>query len=536
MVEVVADGSHRERDARVDHYLAKARRLHGHGHLEEAGVWYEKVLSVDGDHLDALGALVTLNVQRGRFKDGLRLLNKAFAIRADNATLYQLKGLCLEGLGNNEEAVAAYRHAIGLKPRHVGAYFDLGNALKRGGYYEQAASAFKQILEFKPGSTQALIKLGNTRKQQGRLDEAIRCLEQAVLSDPRSAEAHYSLGNVLKMTGALERAVESLDRALACNPGLMSARWNRALVNLQLGRYRDAWPDYELGFALGERACPVTAKPRWTGHPMPDKTLLVVAEQGVGDTLQFMRFLPLARSRVGRVVIACQGAVETLVRDNAPVDEVISLDALPLFDSYDEYVPLLSLPGIFDTSIESLPGDGPYLRPQSGFVAKWGGRFAASQGLDVGLVWSGNVEFKDNANRSCSLRDLAPLGEVEGVRFHSLQVGPRARDVEQTRPAFSITDLAGELQCYGDTAAVIAHLDLLITVDTSAAHLAGAMGCPVWVLLQYVPDWRWGLSGEQTPWYPGARLFRQCRRGDWTCVIRQVRDELWKLTGRREDT
>ena len=466
-------------------------------------------------------------MQRYCYEDALARFNAALAIEPGHARLHYLAGLVLETLGDMDQAIASYQQAAALDAGLIDAQFALGNILKKAGHYQRAAEAYTAVLAVKPDAFKALIKLGNTYKQQGRLEQAVACFRQALQVKPKSAEAHYSLGNVLKMQGDLEQAAECFTQALQEEPQLKAARWNRALVWLQLGRYEQAWPDYELGFDFGERFCPRSTKPRWDGESLPAGTVLVVAEQGCGDVIQFLRFLPLVKQRAGRVVFACQPELKELIAGCDGIDELLVLDDVAQFTDHDAHIPLLSLPGVFATALASIPRRVPYMQPLRDKVREWQSRFKGGEYFNIGVVWSGNTRFKGNMERSCVAEDFATLTDISGVRLFSLQVGPRALQSQgEPRQALPLIDLAPELHSFSDTAAVIANLDLVITVDTAVAHLAGAMGRPVWTLLQFVPDWRWGTTGETTPWYPGMRLFRQPQRGDWSDVFADVHDEL----------
>jgi hypothetical protein len=267
------------------------------------------------------------------------------------------------------------------------------------------------------------------------------------------------------------------------------------------------------------------AEPPWDGRPLEGRTLLLHAEQGFGDAIQFIRYLPLAAERGGRIIIECQAQLQRLFQINAGGSQIVA-SGQPMPD-FDSHCPLLSLPWVFGTTLASVPDIVPYLRADAENVGSWRQRLAEhSQVVKVGLVWSGNPAHKNDRCRSMTLARLAPLAQTRGVRFFSLQKGEAATEARTPPPGMELIDWTEELTDFADTAALIAHLDLVIAVDTAVAHLAGAMGKPVWTLLPFVPDWRWLLEREDSPWYPSMRLFRQPFWGDWDSVIERVADEL----------
>jgi hypothetical protein len=305
------------------------------------------------------------------------------------------------------------------------------------------------------------------------------------------------------------------------------AHFNLGLRLLAMGRYQEGWEEQEWRWKCKDFTSPQRhfSKPQWDGEPLEDRTILLHAEQGFGDTLQFIRYLPLMARRAGRVIVECQAELERLLRPSCGSCEIVP-KGQPLPD-FDVHCPLLSLPRIFGATMDASPVAVPYLVADPARVEAWRKKLSLSSGtLNVALAWAGNPGFKGDRTRSTTLDRLAALAKVRGVNFYSIQKGEPARQLEHPPAGMRVVDLGPELHDFCDTAAVMAVMDLVLTTDTSVAHLAGALGRPVWVMLQFAPDWRWLIGREDCPWYPSMRLFRQRSRGDWPGVVDQIAGEL----------
>lgn len=430
--------------------------------------------------------------------------------------------------GRTAEAKACFQRAITLRNEHAGAHNALGVALKAQGELQAAVAAFERALHLDPSLYEARGNLGNALKGLGLLDQAIAQYREALAQHPDNASVWTNLGSALHQQGDIQGALAAFDQALALVPDMPEAHWNRALAWLLMGEYERGWPEYEWGFAAGARPLNERAYPRWKGESLPGKTLLVSAEQGLGDTLQFVRFLSAAKARAGTLVLECQPELLTLLGQNAVADQIFPSatpdSALPEIVAR---IPLMSLPGLFGVTLSQLPGPYPYLAADQARVDRFT-PFIASGDFKVGIVWTGSPAHQDDSNRSCELRLFERLAQVPGVQMYSLQKGGHAKDIEEID--CSIVDLAPHLNDFSDTAAAIAALDLVVTVDTAVAHLSGALGRPTWVLLPFAPDWRWGLERTDSAWYPAMRLFRQPQRGQWTSVFEQLAQALAKLS------
>ncbi|UCE47415.1 MAG: tetratricopeptide repeat protein, partial [Phycisphaerales bacterium] len=338
----------------------------------------------------------------------------------------------------------------------------------------------------------------------------------------------YNLGNALKEQGRCDEAIECYDRAIQLRPGYAQAHWNRSHAFLLSGDLTQGWegykwrraPELEI-FTYPHRH----ERPRWDGSSFTGKRLLVHCEQGLGDSIQFMRYLPMVKARGGTVIFEAWKPLHGILHDYEGVDELLELSFTEKTDAkFDLHISLMDLPAVFETTLKTIPAEVPYVHPDPEKVKIWRNRLG-DDGFKVGMVWAGSPRHGNDHNRSCSLDMFAQLANIDGVRSYSLQKGPAAA---QTK-GFQIESLSNDLHDFSDTAAVMENLDLVISVDTAAAHLAGAMARPTWILLPFAPDWRWMLNRTNSPWYPTARLFRQQKWGDWDSVLGRVAKEVRSL-------
>jgi hypothetical protein len=346
---------------------------------------------------------------------------------------------------------------------------------------------------------------------------------RAVELRPNFAIACNNAGNVARRLCQWDVAMSWCKRALEIEPGFEPARWNVGLIELTHGDYASGLPKYDLRFTATAQLLPAGMDgPRWDGGPLEGRTILLYAEQGLGDGWQAARYVPMVARRGGKIIIACTAAQAGLMRNlEGVVGTCIGSEAAP---PHDVFLPMLSLPRLFGTTLETIPREVPYLKVDAERVAVWRERLAAYSGLKVGLVWNGKED--PDPLRSISLEELAPLGSLEGVQYFGLQVGAAAADAKKASAWMNIVDLSEDVMDFGETAACMMNLDLLLTVDTAAAHLSGALGRPTWMMVPFSPDWRWLLDREDSPWYPTMRLFRQTRRKVWTDVVEKVVGEM----------
>ena len=546
--------------ASVDRMLGAAVSQHQAGRLAEAKRLYAEVLSQEPQNVLALHLLGVIEYQEGDARRASELIGQAVALRPDYAEAHSNLGNALRDQGKFEEAVAACRRALALKPDFAEAHNNLGNALGDQGKFEDAVAAYRRALALKPDYAEAHNNLGSALRNQDQLEDAVAAYRRALALKPDNAEAHSNLGNALRDQGQLEAAVvacrralelrpdyaEALNnlgaalndqgqledavaayrRALALKPDYAEAHHNLSQTLLLAGRLEEGWPEYEYRwqakwFRPGVQDLDA---PLWDGAPLDGKTVLVHAEQGLGDTIQFARYLPRIAERGGRVLFEVPKRLKWLMTGAKGVAALVENGGPP--PAFDCHVPLLSLPRIFGTDLDSIPATVPYLDPPKRSADSWSSRVGQLPGLKVGICWQGNPENLADRKRSCRLAAFAPLAGLDGVTLISLQKGAGEEQLDRLPADVHIERLGDTFDAgadaFRDTVTVLRRLDLVITIDTATAHLAGALARPTWVLLPFIPDWRWQLGREDSPWYPSFRLFRQPKLGDWDAVFGDV--------------
>lgn len=507
--------------------LERGLACHQAGRLEEAEAIYQAALQQDPANAEALHLLGLVASHQGRYKLAEERLREAIALNPLAPFYHNNLGNVLQALGRFQEAVVSYRDALRLDPAYVEPHSNLGPALDALGRHAEAVAAGQEAVRRRPEWAEAYMNLGNSLAKLGRHADAEAAYRQAIRLRPGYPEAYSNLGNAVLEQGRLEEAARAFEHALRLDPGNALAHWNRGWLRLLEGDYERGWQEYEWRWVTGNAAPRNFRQPVWDGSSLWGATILLHAEQGLGDTVQFIRYAPWVKEAGGRVVVECQARLAPLVKSVEGVDEVVSCgDALP---SFDTHIGLLSLPRVFATRLETVPAAVPYFRVEVARRERWRERLAQAPGFKVGLAWAGSPTHKNDRSRSMPLAALAPLAEVPGVALFGLQRGPQAAELAAAR--FPITNLEEEAGDVVDTAAILMNLDLVIAVDTMVAHLAGALARPVWTLLPYMPDFRWMLGRADSPWYPTMRLFRQPRPGDWAAVVEQVREELRHATG-----
>ena len=499
------------------------------GRLDEAAACFGRALEFDPDFPDAHNNLGNLFMAQKRLDEAAACYRQALALDPAFAEAHNNHGTLLMEQGRVQEAAACFRRAIALMPDFPEGHNNLGSALREQGQLDEAVACCHVALTLRPDFPEALYNLGNARREQGRLDEAVAAYTEALEARPDFAMAHNNLGVVLRRQGWLDQAVARYRRALECDPAFPEAHNNLAMTLLAGGDMAAGWQEYEWrwktpGMLTARRDF---TQPQWQGEPAAGRTLLIHAEQGFGDTLQFCRYAPLAADRGWRVILEVQKPLVRLLQGLRGVDLVLAQgDPLPPFDLH---CPMLSLPLAMATTLETIPAGGPYLQPDERLVAAMHARLDAAGRHDfrVGLVWAGNPRRHSPAlsaldrRRSIAPECLAPLFALPGLHLFSLQKdGPAAPE------GFALTDLMAGMDDFADTAALVATLDLVISVDSAMAHLAAALGKPVWMLDRFDPCWRWLTGRRDSPWYPTLRLYRQPQPGDWDSVLAEVAHDL----------
>ncbi len=507
--------------------------LHEQQKWDEAAAEAQQAVALKPDFAEAWNTLGLALRDAGRLSEAEDALRRAIAVRPDYAESLNTLGLALQGQKRLDEAESVFQQIIALRPDYAEPLNNLGVNCFQQRRPAEALQAYERALALKPDFAQALNNKGAALKELGRFDEARAAFARALELNPDYAEAYNNLGTCLVAEDNLEAAFAAYAQALTRAPEHKSARWNRALALLLTGDFAQGWPEYEWRFAGGHVETHRSAQPRWNGETFAGRTLLVHAEQGFGDTLHFVRCLPLVKARGGRVVLECQAALLPLLENCPGADCAVTIDSENDLPAHDLQVPMLSLPALCGTTdLGLVPASVPYLAVPADRAELWSARltetFPPARGpLKVGIVWAGSPGHHNDANRSVPLAQWAGLADVPGVTFYSVQKGA-ASDALASAP-FPVIDLGPHLRDFADTAAVLSQLDLLIAVDTSVVHLAGALGKPVWTLLPFAPDWRWLRGRTDSPWYPTMRLFRQPAPGAWEPVFAQAADALAQL-------
>ena len=454
----------------------------------------------------------------GRGREAEALCRMLVQIRTQDAQLLFLLGMVLHKGGRDEEAVEWLSLAARCQPHDARIFNGLGCAYQKLKDHLSAAAAFERALQQEPQSASTEYNLGNACYKLGQVEQAASLFRNAVEKNPRDSVSWNNLGKCLKELNRLQESIEAYNRSLEIAPDYALARYGRAISLLAAGQFPEGFRDYEWRWHLIKPR--QFQQPEWTGNPAPGQTLLLHAEQGFGDAIQMVRFIPAARERVGRVILECRPELKTLFQYSKCADAVIPYGTeIPPFDCR---LSLISLPRALGVTLDTIPNRTPYLRAPSceGLPPTQLGR------LKVGLVWAGNPDHHQDAARSIRLEQLAPVLQVPHAAFYNLQQSVPARDQACLEKYSAAIRSNLNLADFLDTASVIAEMDLVITVDTAVAHLAGALGKPVWTLLQHSPDWRWLLDRPDSPWYPTMRLFRQAKRNEWEPIILRVTEAL----------
>lgn len=515
------------------HILAAAQSKLGE--YEAALPNYDRAVALQPKHLDALSGRGFVQLQLKKYEDAVASYDRAIALKPTVATWFFNRGNALRELKRFDDALESFARAVTLTPSLAEAHNNCGNILKHLDRHEEAIVAYDRALAARPAYPDALWNYGRCLNSQYKFSEALAKFDQALALQPDHVEALWSRGYTLAMIGRHEDEISHYERAFATYPDHAGMRVNHAVTSLLLGDFANGWIGYEWRKKVPEQWPFTFAGPRWTGkEAIKGKTVLLHHEQGLGDTIQFCRYVPQLAARGARVVLQVQKPLQALVRSLAGSPRIVaSGDSLP---EYDFHCAMLSLPLAFATRLDSIPSATPYLRAPAFAVGRWrsrlGPKFGSSKNLRIGLVWSGNPKYLNDRNRSVPLEDLVPLLK-SNMTFVSLQKELRQGDAETIAQHTNLIHFGGDLHDFSDTAALVDQLDLVISVDTSAAHLAGAMGKPLWMMLPYVPDWRWLLQRDDNPWYPTARLFRQDTTRQWGSVVGKIQSALEALSSAR---
>ncbi len=512
----------------ADFHINFALFLKNAGRVVEAEASFREAIALKPNDPPTLAHLAQLLKDSGRLTDAEALFEQTLALDPSYALAHNNLGILLLDTERAPKAEAAFRKALALDPKFPEAHANLGNALKAQEHYAEAEAQYREALALRPADKNFLNNLGAVLDDLGRLGEAEVAYQQTLAVAPDFAAAYCNLGRLMQTQGRLAEAEAAYRKAVELNADFTDAKLNLGLLLLTLGRYEEAWPWHEARHFPDSKARramqPPFTFPQWQGEPLAGKSLAVVLEQGHGDNIQFIRYAPLIKALGASRLTFVQPAPLVLFLATAHGLDAITPDAVSL-PPHDYWCFPLSLPLHLGSTLDTLPNTLPYLWALPERVERWRPRLPAS-GLKVGLVWKGNPDHKNDANRSLPhLSALAPLWDVPGISFISLQKGQGQDEARLPPPGQPLLHLGDDIADFADSAAIIAQLDLVITVDSAAGHIAGALGKPVWVLLPGVgTDWRWLLEREDSPWYPGAmRLFRQPREASsWDATLREV--------------
>lgn len=496
--------------------------------LISSRLYYNQLLDINPDIPEVLHNIGLLESSEGHEEQAIVYYKKALDKRQDFTAAQSSLGMALLRQHKTAESILCFESVLKDEPDNFQAMSGLGVALKESGDLEQAEKILAKACEVQPGSSQALNNMGNLLKVRGKLNEALGYYQQSLILLPDDAEVLSNLGNTYQALGQVDAGIQCFKKSLQVAPDFAQAHWNFSIGSLLIGDYRRGFEEYEWGFKTGQRTIQSPDLPRWYGEDLTGKTIIVIAEQGIGDTLQFLRFLPQLKQRCERLILKCPVSLGELLRSTPYIDLIVSQQEKVAETDY--WVPLMSLPALFKAELATLPNGVPYISPDPDKLNNWKQKIGDHNTFKVGIVWAGNPDHENDANRSCSLDFFKSLLFIDGIQLYSLQMGAASEELRSIDDHSRIIDLSDEINDWSDTAAAIANLDLIITVDTSIAHLAGAMGRLTWTLLAYAPDWRWLLERGDSPWYPGMRLFRQQRVGDWSELFTRVSKELNALS------
>ena len=556
----------------TDGMFKKALEHYQAGKLHEAEKICKNIYCTDPEFSPALHMLGMVAYQRGRYDVAVNLMGAAVKIRSDVAFYHKDLGNVFLSQGRIDESILCYRNALRLDPNLVRAYYHLSVAFIKKDLLDEAMQSLVIALKLKPDYTDALYQAGFIFGEQNKPDEAIACFEKLLKIEPARTEALFALGaalgsidreneaidcyrkvlkiapdhvyalnnlgSLLKEQGEVEQATDAYRKAIEISPDLAGSHWNLSHALLLTGDFEAGWKEFEWRLRKDDwrmanlRPCKV---PLWKGESLAGKTLFIHDEQGLGDTIQFVRYFPMVKARGGDIIFETQESLIGLLKNFPGIDRLIphSADGV-LPTDMDFYVPLLSLPAIFNTTPDTIPDTVPYIHADADKTGYWQERLSGD-GFKVGIVWAGGPKLLNDRNRSCRLRLFEPLAMIIGVWLIGIQKGNAADQVDGLCAGIEMVNYGPELEDFTDTMGLIENLDLIISVDTAVAHLAGAMDRPVWLILPFSPDWRWFLKRSDTPWYPSMKIYRQENKGDWAPVFEGIKKDLNKAVAERED-
>ena len=546
-------------------YCNRGSALLDLGQFDAAVSDYRKAIDLNRDYAEAHNNLATACIRRRRFDEGLACADRAIRIKPGLAEAHDNRGQALHELGRIAQALESYERAIAINPGLAGAYNNRGNSLLEAGKPEAALASFDTAIGIQPDFAEAHSNRGNALRALGQPEAALASCERAIAIKPRYAVAHNNRGIALRELHRLDAAIASFDRAIEIDPAYAEAfgnrgnaltdlkqidaalasydgairldpddaksQWNRSLALLLAGDLEAGWPSYEWRWKRKEPAQHQRrfAQPLWLGEPsLSGKTILLHSEQGLGDALQFCRYAKPVHAMGAHVVLEVPRSLAAVLRGLEGVGEIIHRGSPP--PPFDYHCPLLALPLALRTNLATIPRADRYLHADPAALAKWSARLGTASAPRIGLVWSGSTIHTNDRNRSIPLAGLL-LHLPPGFEYVSLQKEVRPADAKVLASHPAIRHFGDALEDFADTAALCELMDLVVSVDTSVAHLAAALGRPTWILLPFAPDWRWLLEREDSPWYESVRLYRQGADWNWEPVLRRIAGDISKIAG-----
>jgi tetratricopeptide (TPR) repeat protein len=516
---------------RAKEYFFKALDSLENREFENAERYLSEALKLTPRSIPALNNLAISQFEQTKFADAALTARKVLNIDSKNIDALVMVSTCQNVQGHYDGALVTCQEIIGINPGFAEAHCNLGIALKQTGKYREAIESFDRAIGLNPQLADAFLNRGNTFCALKRYDEALASYDSAIILKSDIAEAWVGRGNVFAATRRYNEAFECFLRAQHIAPELGEANYNEGIYRLLLGDYERGWKKYEArrDLRLPHNIANSNSRPLWLGNSsIADKTIMLRAEQGLGDTIMASRYVPMVAELGARVVLEVQAPLRSLFRSLEGVSALVA--AGDEISEFDCQCPLMSLPLAFKTRLDTIPNKVPYLTPSADIVQKWHARVGGGE-FKVGVAWAGNSNFINDRERSILLENILPVSAIVGVKCMSIQKDLRPGDQQLLNANPQIVQLGKEISDFQDAAAIVMSLDLIISVDTSVVHLAGALARPVWVLLPFNPDWRWLLGRTDSPWYPTAKLFRQTKDGDWASVITSVCEELKKQLG-----
>ncbi len=503
------------------HVLSRLNRI------DEAITHYKQAITLNPGFAASYYNLANIYLSQAQYETACDYYHQAIQHKPHYPNAYNNLGMAFKQRGHTDQAITCFEKTIEQNPQCADAYNNLAIELKDTGQAHEAISLLHRAVALNPEHARAFNTLANAYKDLEEWDKAINAYRQAIRIEPGYTEAHTNLATVLCLTQQHELALTIYNQALHLDPENSGAHYNRSLLLLLLGDYQQGWPEYQWRKknSVGRhcRSDHLTG-PEWDGESFAGQRLLVHCEQGLGDTIQMLRYLPQVKHLGGTLLLQAPRTILTLLHDTPWIDEDLDQGLNASID-YDQHISIMELPLVFNTTLETIPSTTPYLKARPDKVAYWRSQLPPDR-LKVGIVWAGNPQHKNDKNRSCPPRCFERLSGLNHIQWISLQRGRRRQEHEVMARYLDIIDVSDQLTDLSDTAAVIANLDLVISVDTAVAHLAGAMDQTVWILIPHNPDWRWMRQRTDSPWYASATLFRQSTSNGWEDVFNRLRQRL----------